>query len=164
MRRKIALAALLLSLAFCAEAQIIIGGNIGITTSSGSDSRMGIVIAPEIGYSFSPDFTVGGVISYRSLQNTFGITPYLRGYLFNVQDSFRVFLSAQAPCRFASGYQSYGIYVRPGASVRINQGVWLIAHIGAFGYSFVKSQGSSFGGWSAEVNSNTINIGFCFTI
>ena len=164
MRRKIALAVLLLSLTFCAKAQIIVGGNIGITASSGSDSRVGIVIAPEIGYSFSPNFTVGGVISYRSLQNTFGITPYLRGYLFNVEDFLRVFLSVQAPCRFASGYQSYGVYVRPGASLRISQGVWLVAHIGAFGYSYVNSQGSSFGGWSAEVNSNTINIGFCFTL
>lgn len=164
MRRKIALAILLLNLTVCAEAQIIFGGNIGISTSSGSDSRIGIVIAPEIGYSFSPNFTVGGILSYGSLQNTFGITPYLRGYFVNIQDFLRIFLSVQAPCRFAPGYQSYGAYARPGASVRIGQNVWLVAHIGAFGYSYVKSQGSSYGGWSAKVNFNTINIGFCFAI
>lgn len=164
MKRKITLVTLLLSLALCAEAQIYVGGSLGISTSAGTDPKVGVVIAPEIGYCFSPRFTVGGSISYRSLQNTFGITPYLRGDLFDIRNVFRVFLSVQTPCRFSSGYQSYGAYLRPGASVRITPGVWLMAHIGAFGYSYITSQGVGTGRWSAGVNSNTINIGFFFDI
>ena len=75
-----------------------------------SDKNGNSIFLPAAG--FRDRDGLDGVISYRSLQNTFGITPYLRGYLFNVQDSLRVFLSVQASCRFASGYQSYGAYVR----------------------------------------------------
>ena len=87
MKKKITLAVLLLSIALCARAQIYVGGNIGLSTSSGSD-RIGIVIAPEIGYSFNQYLTVGTFLSYRSLQNTFGVTPYLRSNLCNVKDVF----------------------------------------------------------------------------
>lgn len=155
---------LFLGIALSSRAQIYVGGNIGLAASSSGDARIGVVIAPEIGYSISPYLTVGGFLSYRSLQNSFGITPYLRGNLCNIQDAFRVFLSVQAPCRFTSGYQSYGVFIRPGASVRVSQGVWLTAHIGAFGYSYTVSGGVRYGEWSAEVNANTINIGFCFNI
>lgn len=161
MTRKITLLTLLLCIAVCAQAQIYVGGNIGITTSS-SDSRVGVVIAPEVGYNINPNFTVGGTLSYRSLQNSFGLTPYLRGYLCNIQDRFRIFLSLQAPLRFAFDYQSYGAYLRPGVSFRIGDGVWMMAHIGALGYSYTRSGGVGSGGWSAQLNSNTINIGFCF--
>lgn len=164
MKRKIALAALLLCIAFSAEARIFIGGNIGLATSSGSDSRLGIIIAPEIGYNINQNFTVGGMLSYRSLQNSFGITPYMRGYLCNIQDKFCLFLSFQVPCSFSSGYESYGAYLRPGFSFRVNENVWLTAHIGAFGYSFTRSGGVGNGGWSARINSNTVNIGFSFNI
>lgn len=163
MKIKIALVVLLLTIALCARGQVYVGGNIGLSSSSGSD-RIGIVIAPEIGYSFNQYLTVGSFLSYRSLQNTFGVTPYLRSNLFNVKDLFNFFLSVQAPCRFASGYQSYGAYIRPGVSFQISPGAWLMAHIGAFGYSYTRSLGVGHGGWSARISSNTINIGFCFNI
>ena len=165
MVRKFTLMALLLCIAFCAEAQIYIGGNIGLSTSSsGNDSRIGIVIAPEIGYDISPNFTVGANISYRSLKNSFGISPYLRGYLLNIQDRFRLFMAFQAPFNFSNGYQSYGAFLRPGMTFRVADGVWMMAHIGAFGYSYTKDRGVGGGKWSARVNSNTISIGFCFSI
>lgn len=162
--RKIALVSLLLCVALSAKSQIYLGGNIGLAISSGSDARLGVIIAPEIGYSFHSNFTVGASISYRSLQNSFGITPYLRGTLFTIQDFFSVFLSAQTPCRFTSGYQSLGAYIRPGVSFRVAPGIWLMAHIGAFGYSGTHYDGYWSGGWVAKVNSDTVNIGVCFNI
>ena len=164
MTKKISLLALLLCIAVCAEAQIYIGGNIGLSTSSRSDSQIGIVIAPEIGYRVNPRLTVGGALSYRSLQNSFGITPYVRGYLFNFQNLVSIFLSAQAPVRFSTNYQSYGAYIRPGLSLRIAPGAWMTVHIGAFGYAYTRSGGVGSGSWDARVNSDTINIGFGFNI
>ena len=162
MKRKLTLVALMLGAAVCARAQVYLGGNIGLATSS--DQRIGVVIAPEIGYSINQHITVGGTISYRSIQNSFGITPYLRGDLIDIRNVLRIFISAQAPCRFTSGYQSYGAFLRPGISVRLAESVWLQAHIGAFGYSYTRSNGTGYGGWYARVNSNTVNLGFCFGI
>ena len=162
MIKKLILAALILSVAFGARAQMYLGGNLGLETSS--DNRIGVLIAPEIGYRLNTHLTVGGTISYRSLQNSFGITPYLRGDLVNIQNIVRVFISAQAPCRFTSNYQSYGAYLRPGVTLRLVDGVWMQIHVGAFGYSYTRINGTGYGGWYAQVNSNTVNVGFCFGI
>ncbi|MCQ2181737.1 MAG: porin family protein [Bacteroidales bacterium] len=161
MLRKITILALTLCLAVSAQAQFYLGGNLGLSTSSGDD-RVGIIIAPEFGYHFNPYLSVGGTVSYRSLSNSFGISPYVRGYLFNIADVVRIFLTAQAPLNFSGNYQSYGAFLRPGVSVRITGNTFLMAHIGAFGYSYVKYGDVGQGGWIAKVNQNTINIGFGF--
>ena len=164
MKRKIILILLMLGFALSAKAQLYFGGNLGLSVSSGNEKRIGVVIAPEVGYRVNPHLTVGGTLSYRSLQNSFGITPYLRGDLVNIQDFFYLFLSLQTPLHFSSGYQSYAAYIRPGLSFRIAEKVLMTAHVGAFGYSFTVYQGTGSGGWSARVNTETVSIGFCFSL
>lgn len=167
MKRKIILVLLMLGFALSAKAQLYVGGNLGLSISSGTSgngNRFGVVIAPEVGYRFNPHLTVGGTLSYRSLQNSFGITPYLRGDLVNIKDVFYLFLSFQTPLRFSSGHQSFAAYIRPGLSFRIAENVLMTAHVGAFGYSYTVNQGIGKGDWSARVNTNTINIGFCFSL
>lgn len=163
MRLKSLLTLVILCLALSAKAQVYVGGNIGLAVS-GADNRVGINISPEAGYHFNRYFTAGGSISYQSLYNTFGITPYVRGNFGYIQDRVHFFVALTAPMRFAADYQSYSGYLRPGISVRVAEGVWIMAHIGAFGYSYVRSGDQSAKGWVAKVDANTVNIGFCFNL
>lgn len=156
---RIAVLAAALLFSYNAHAQLILGGNIGLSVAG--DNRVGINIAPEVGYAINPYFTMGGLISYQSLYNTFGITPYVRTTPVSIKDIVRLHLSLTAPMRFAGSYQSYQLDVRPGISVRISGNVWIMAHIGAFGYEWVHNGAASSSGWIARVNGDTINIGFC---
>ena len=144
-----------------AGAQIYIGGHIGLATSG---DRVGINLAPEIGYGVNQYLTVGGNISYQSLQNIFGVTPYARFNFLTLGNFARLYAEATAPMRFASSYQNYNLFLRPGVSLRLGDSVWLMATIGAFGYSWLKSDGVRSDGWVARVDGNTISLGFIFTI
>lgn len=151
-----------LCLAFGAKAQVYVGGNLGL--ASGSDGRVGINIAPEVGYHFNKNLTVGGNISYQSLRNTFGVTPYVRANFGYIQDRVHFLTEFTAPMRFSRDYRSFNGFIRPGISVRVGDSVWLMARIGAFGYSYVRSGESATKGWVARVDANTIDIGFYFNL
>lgn len=165
MKRIISMVALLLGFAVCAKAQLYVGGNLGLSTSStDNETKLGVVIAPEIGYSFNSYFAIGSTVSYRSLQNTFGVSPYLRANVVNIMDVVRIYLTLQAPMHFASGYQSYGAFLRPGASVKVGPRVWIMTYLGAFGFSYTRTQTMEYQGWSGRLNANTVDIGFCFDL
>lgn len=162
--RKFAIAAL-----FCfisatgAKAQIILGGSIGFTPGR-DGTGIGINLAPEIGYSFNDKIAAGGYISYQSRYNSFGITPYARWHFVGIGNRVRLFLCATAPMRFSSGYQSYGLNVRPGLTIRIADNVGIMAHIGTFGYNWEVSNNQMNSYWLARVNGDNISIGFCVGI
>ena len=157
--KKIILAVIISLLPVCAGAQILVGGNIGLSTYG---DRVGVNISPEVGYIVNDSFTVGGYLSYRSLSSSLGITPYARWKFVSLGNRFQFFLAAQAPMNFARDYQSYSFYLRPGAILWLADNVGMVAHIGAFGYSFVKSGNAVSRGWEARLNGDSISIGFCF--
>lgn len=144
-----------------AGAQIYVGGHIGLATDG---DKLGVNLAPEVGYGVNQYLTVGGNISYHSLYNTFGVTPYARLHFLTLGNIARLYAEATAPMRFASGYQNYNLFLRPGVSLRLGDSVWLMATIGAFGYSWYNSGGVRSDGWYAKVDGNTVSIGFCFGI
>lgn len=144
-----------------ASAQILIGGHIGVATSG---DRWGINLAPEVGYVVNPYLTLGGNISYRSLDNVFGVTPYARCNFLSLGNFARLYAELTTPMRFAAGYQNYNLFFRPGVSLRLGDSVWIMATIGAFGYSWYNSNGARSDGWLARVDGNTVSIGFCFGI
>lgn len=146
-----------------ANAQVYVGGNVGIT--SGRDGYgIGVYIAPEVGYRINDTFTVGGTMSYRSAYSSFGVTPYARWHFVTLGDVVGLFVSANAPMRFTADSQAYGLTVRPGATVRIADRVSLIAHIGSFGYSWTRVGDQRSSGWIARLDGDSISIGFCFSI
>lgn len=157
------LTAAALSICLCADAQVFVGGHVGLTTGRGG-SGIGVNIAPEVGYVVNSSFTVGGFASYQSRYSSFGITPYARWNFVSLADRLRFFLSAMVPLRFSSDYQSYGFNLRPGLSLRVADNVSLVAHVGAFGYVWTRSGTAVSSGWLARVDGDSISIGFCFNL
>ena len=158
MKRTLILLAVLM-LCIPSFARVYVGGHIGISTSG---DRIGINVAPEVGYRINNSFDVGGLLSYQSLYSTFGVTPYARWHFVSFGDRVNMFIEANTPMRFANNYQSYGFIVRPGVTVRLSDNVWLMGKVGRFGYEYVKSGDIISSGWLARLNGDSITIGFCF--
>ena len=146
-----------------AAAQLNVGGHIGLTKRSGG-SAVGINIAPDIGFRFNDYLTVGGLISYRSLNNRFGIMPYLRCHLLPSGWPVRAFLTTQVPITFGREYFSTGVNFRPGISVKVSGAAWIYAHIGTFGYRFTNSSSRNDTGWFGALNMDNIDLGVCFKL
>lgn len=157
------LTAVALSVCLLADAQVFVGGHIGLTPGR-DGSGIGVNLAPEVGYVVNNSFTVGGFASYQSRYSSFGLTPYVRWNFVSFADRLRFFLSAMVPLRFSADYQSYGFNIRPGLSLLVAERVSLVAHIGTFGYSWVKSGSSVSSGWLARLDGDSISIGFCFSL
>ena len=151
------LTALCLLASVSAKAQIYIGGHLGLDSNG---DRIGINIAPDVGYAVNPYLTVGGNISYQSLYNTFGLTPYARCNAVTIANRVRFYAEATFPMRFSEGYSNFNAFLRPGVAVRVADTIWLMATIGAFGYSWVNSGNLSSSSWIAKVDANTVSIGF----
>ena len=145
------------------SAQIIVGGNIGIT-SGANGNGIGVNIAPEIGYNVLPNLALGSYFSYQSRYNSFGVTPYVRWHFVSLGNRVRLFLATTVPMRFREGYQSYGVNVRPGITISLADRIALQAHIGTFGYCYEKSGLDVSSYWLARVNGDNISIGFCIGI
>ena len=157
----IAVTAMLVSL--CAGAQVFVGGNLGFSIN-GNGSGANIYVAPDIGYRINNQFTVGGQLSYQSSGSTFGLTPYFRWKFISIGDRVRFFISANAPLRFNRDAWACGFHLRPGATVRITDNLYLVAHVGTFGYTYARSGDAISKGWVAKVNGDNISIGFCIGI
>lgn len=162
--RKLAAVFAAIAISTCAQAQLYIGGHIGLT-SGPNGTGLGVNIAPEVGYRVSNMFTVGGLVSYQSSISAFGVTPYGRLNAVTLGDRLRLFLEARVPFRFANDYQSYGFDIHPGIVFRIADRMSLMAHIGTFGYVYSRSSTQVLSnGWVARLDGNSITLGFCFDI
>lgn len=160
--KKLLVILLLLAASVCAGAQsrVYLGGHIGLTP--GRDGYgLGVNLAPEIGYHVNPYLSVGGMLSYQSRYSAFGLTPYVRWTALDVMDRFMVFIEAETPIRFYDGSSSFGAYLRPGLFLRLADSLGLVAHLGYFGYSAVRSGSTRSSGWLARLDSDSISIGFC---
>lgn len=152
---------ILASSSLCNAQKIYIGGGIGIGASG---NGLSVNISPDIAYRVSNSFVVGGQLSYRTGYNRFAVIPYARWHIMPMEGPVSVFLSATAPCEFAHNYTSAGLRFRPGLSVRASDNLYLYAHIGSFGYSTVWSSGTRSGSWVAQLDSNSISLGFCIVL
>lgn len=153
--------ALLCSASFCNAQRIYIGGGIGIGTTG---NGLSINVSPDIACRVSDNFVVGGQLSYRTGYDRFAVIPYARWHFTPLDGLVSVFLSATAPCDFAHEYRSVSALFRPGISARVSDGLYLYAHIGALGYSAVWNSGVRSGGWIAQLDGNSINLGFCIAL
>jgi len=158
MKRLIIILALAL-VPFCAKAQLLVGGNLGITYNS---EKVGVYIAPEVGYSFNRWVMVGGLVSYESIRNSVGFDPYVRGNFGYIKNVVNFFVELAAPMNWADGYQCYQAVAIPGIVVRASPHVAFVLHVGAFGYYFVEEHGRTYDGWQARVDGNTIKLGCYF--
>ena len=150
--KKIFAVALVAMMAMTANAQIYVGGGIGFqTTSQDGNSDTFFKIMPEIGYNLNEDWAVGVAVGYGESKTTtkvngvklsdkvkaFEIAPYAR-YTFAKIDMVNLFIDGTV------GYQhtdnaglknnTFGLGLKPGIAVNLNDKLSFVAHVGFFGY------------------------------
>lgn len=159
-KKVIVIFALLLA-TLTARGQIYLGGGIGIGSDYGHRGGIAFTFAPDISYRVSNNFLVGAQASYRTGYDRLAVTPYARWHILPLEGLVSIFVSATAPFEFYPDYTTIGVRLRPGIAIRVSPVVYMLVHIGSFGYSEVFQNGRHYGDWVAAVNGNNINVGFC---
>ena len=131
------------------NAQAYLGGGLGFSTSSyDGNSETYFSILPEIGYNLSENWAVGMTIGYGEAKTkikgvgtdkvkTFQIAPYAR-YTFAKFDKVNLFIDGTVGYMnedFAgTKTNTFGVGLKPGVAVNLNDKLSFVAHVGFLGY------------------------------
>ncbi len=130
------------------NAQVYVGGGIGFTTASNDgDKNTTIKLMPEIGYNLSEDVAVGIAFGYgqnevkingvSTKNKAFEINPYVR-YSFLKLDKVNVFVDGVVAYAHndnaGTKVNSFGVGVKPGVAVNLNDKLSFVSHFGFLGY------------------------------
>jgi outer membrane autotransporter protein len=150
--KKIFAIALVAMMTMTANAQVYVGGGIGFQTSSNDgNSETTIKILPEIGYNLDENWAVGIAVGYGENQTkingvkvknkVFEVAPYAR-YTFVKLDKINVFVDGTVDYAHADAdglkSNSFGVGVKPGVAVNLNDKLSFVTHFGFLGYQYDK--------------------------
>ena len=178
--KKIFAVALVAMMTMTANAQVYLGGGIGFqTTSQDGNSDTYFTIMPEIGYNLNENWAVGVVVGYGESKTTvkedgvkisdkvkaFEITPYAR-YTFAKFDKVNIFVDGGVDylhTDFAGAKNNtFGVGLKPGIAVNLNDKLSFVAHAGFLGYQYSKDDhegakaANTFG---FNLNGNSLSFG-----
>lgn len=154
--KKILLAAFVAVASLSANAQVWVGGNLGLSTSKTSydgttrSKDNAVTIAPEIGYKYSDNLDFAVKLEYshtdgegEASTNGFSINPYVR-YTCFTSGKFSVFVDGGFSYEMSheSGVEknknTWGIGIKPGIAYSLTDKVGLVAHIGkGLGWEYI---------------------------
>jgi len=147
--KKIILTMMAAMVAVVMDAQVYVGGAVGFqTVSHDGNSTTAFALKPEAGYKLNDDWAVGLQVGYaesgkdESKQKTFIINPYVR-YNAVKFDKVSLFLDGTVGYTSVDNKSSHktntwGIGVRPGISVSLNDKLNFVSHMGFLGYNSSK--------------------------
>jgi hypothetical protein len=127
------------------NAQVYVGGSLGFqTTSHDGDSKNNWEIMPEIGYNLDDSWAVGIALGYSQDKDydgdktkKFTINPYAR-YTFAKFEKVNIFVDGgvQYTHNDMGGAKSnvFGVGLRPGVAVNLNDKLSFVSHFGWLGY------------------------------
>ena len=132
------------------NAQVYLGGSIGFeSTSQDGNSETFFTIMPEIGYNLDDNWAVGIVVGYGEsrdkVQKTtvdkvkvFSINPYAR-YTFAKFDKINLFVDGSVSYTNVNDNgtktNTFGVGLKPGVAVNLNEKLSFVAHAGFLGYT-----------------------------
>ena len=147
--KKIMMTLAAIAVAATMNAQVYLGGNIGFETASqDGNSETFFQIMPEIGYNLSEDWAVGIVVGYGENKvkiqgvtekaKAFTINPYAR-YTFAKFDKVNLFVDGGVSYVHTnlagSKNNTFGVGLKPGVAVNLNDKLSFVAHAGFLGYT-----------------------------
>ena len=172
--KKIMMTLAAVAVAATMNAQVYLGGGVGFQTSSyDGNSETYFTILPEIGYNLDENWAVGLTVGYGESKvkekgesekvKTFKIAPYAR-YTFVKFDKVNLFVDGTV------GYQNenyagvktntFGVGLKPGVAVNLNDKLSFVAHVGFLGYENEKVKGDDKSTNSFGLNLNGSNLSF----
>lgn len=164
-------------LAISASAQVYLGGAAGLTSvSHDGNSTTNFVIMPEIGYNLDDNWALGISVGYgesgkdATKVKTFIVNPYAR-YTFAKFSKVNLFVdggfSFENVDSKSLGYKvnTWGIGLKPGVAVNLNEKFSLVAHLGYLGYESAKPDfdgAKATNTFGLSVDATTVNFGFYY--
>lgn len=158
--KKIFAVALVAMMTMTANAQVYVGGTVGLKSMScDGTSATSFTINPELGYNLNDSWAIGVGVGYSTNNiaydkdggfagkldknvNTFAVSPYVR-YTFAKLDKVNFF--ADGIVSYANTGNSdvkvnaFGVGIQPGVAINLNEKVSFVAKLGQIGYSSAKA-------------------------
>ena len=132
------------------NAQFYAGGGVGyLSISHDGDTESAFTLLPEVGYNLDENMSLGVAVGYgesgkdnHKIKTTI-INPYLR---YNVLKFDKVKLFLDGSFEYSNtdskqlGYKvnAWGLGVKPGVAVNLNESISFVAHMGFLGYNSEK--------------------------
>jgi hypothetical protein len=173
--KKIMMIAAMMVAAVSANAQVYVGGGVGVATSSydGNSTTVWSII-PEIGYNINDKWAVGTVIGYgetktkvngvKETVKTFQVAPYAR-YTFVKWENVNLFVDGTVGYQYENyagvKTNTFAIGFKPGVAVNLNEKLSFVAHVGFLGYENEKVKGDdkSTNSFGFDLNGNALSFG-----
>lgn len=158
------------------SAQVYVGGGLGFeSVSHDGDSQSSFTIMPEIGYTLEENTAVGIVLGYTSYTNDDSrlyVAPY---YRYGIAQFGKVNLFVDGTIYFNQFTEkngnivenkdlktnSFGIGVKPGVSMDLNDKLTVATHLGFLGYDNEKTDATGAKAYNTfGFNFSSLNLGF----
>lgn len=175
--KKMILAAFVAVASLSANAQVWVGGELGLgtskTTVKGNEQNKEnwAEIIPEVGYTLNDNWDIAVAIGYKhndvkngKSQNAFVLNPYAR-YTFVKAGDFSFFLDGGFSYENSkvSGDKNktntWEIAIKPGISYAVSDKVTLVAHVGGIAYDFEKYGNKKTNTFNLGLNGNGLTFG-----
>ena len=176
--KKIFAVALVAMMTMTVNAQVYVGGGVGLLTSSyDGNSETYFSILPEIGYNINEDWAVGIAVGYGEAKSkvnvagvkvtekvkTFQIAPYAR-YTFAKFDKVNLFVDGSVGYSHVdyagAKTNSFALGLKPGVAVNLNDKLSFVAHVGFLGYQNDKVKGDDKSTNTFGLNLDGSNLSF----
>jgi len=131
------------------NAQVYVGGGVGFgTTSHDGNTKTSFKILPEIGYNLDENWAVGITFGYSQDKSyadvktkMFQVSPYVR-YTFVKLDKVNIFVDGAVDYIHTAvddaKVNGFGIGLKPGVAVNLNDKLSFVSHLGFLGYQYSK--------------------------
>lgn len=173
--KKILFSLLFVCCSLAASAQVWVGGSVGLnfTKPDGGDGITTLVIAPEVGYNLNEKWGIGVALEEAALftksdnGNAFSLAPFAR-YSFARVGIANFFVDGGVQFgtqNFDEAYQkmgsvtTFGLGVRPGVKVELNEHLALEAKTGYLGFRHISDTANQFG---LGVNNENLSFGLVY--
>ena len=174
--KKIFAVALVAMMSMAANAQTYVGGGIGFETSSqDGNSETFFKIMPEIGYNLNENWAIGVAVGYGENKTkvnnvtakvkVFEIAPYAR-YTFVKFDKVNLFIDGAVDYTHTdyagAKNNTFGVGLKPGVAVNLNDKLSFVAHVGFLGYQNSKDDydgAKAVNTFGVSVDGSNLNFG-----
>lgn len=169
-------------IAVAANAQVYVGGNVGIASSKigDADAVTTYKVLPEIGYNINQNWAIGTTAGWgkgnpvkiedepQKTQNYFTVEPYVRytvvrsKYINAFVDGGFGYTHFNHAHGAAASVNAWSVGVKPGISVNLSPKVSFVAHVGFAGWKSAKADvdgAKSSDAWGVDLDGNNVTFG-----
>ena len=159
-------------MALCVNAQVYVGGGVGVyNVSDDDDDATFFKFVPEVGYTFNDNWAAGVAFGWEGAtdggKKTVSINPYAR-YTFTNNKVVNVFVDGSIGYShsYNAGIDADGLEIglKPGVAVNLGGNLSFVTHVGFIGYQHAKDNNfkDKTDVWGVDVDGRNITFGLYY--